>query len=182
MRGLNGKTWLLLGLAGAIIALVVARQLRDGLVDTPSPANGDDYYMSHYTMTVFNAEGHREYILRGPDLRRAAAGDYVLESPEVEWMTTDGPPWVMQAQKGRLDAPMQNARLVGEVVLSRASSPPARIETADLESHLPSREAHTAAPVLMRQGASEIRGIGLRADLSAARLTLLAQVRGSYAP
>ncbi|RMD79219.1 MAG: LPS export ABC transporter periplasmic protein LptC, partial [Gammaproteobacteria bacterium] len=102
--------------------------------------------------------------------------------PRLELLRPQGPPWVLEAPRGRV---LEEGRLVwleGGVRLSRRrpGRGPLVLSTVRLRVRPYQGLAETEEPVRIRDPWGELRAVGLRAELNRDRLELLREVRGVY--
>ncbi len=93
-------------------------------------------------------------------------------------------PWFVRAQKGKITSVDQNIELWQGVVLLHTNEEGmvTTVNTEKLNIDPVHKLANTKEPVRISAQKAEIEGIGMDADLSTEKLTLLSQVRGIYDP
>jgi len=175
----------LLALAGARLAFWAAPP---EAAPGPPPGPGGlppDFYLEDFEVVSFGPDGRPRHRLQGRDLVHgtAAGGDEArVTAPRLLLLRPDGPPWVLEAPRGRVLQAGRLAWLEGGVRLTRRR--PGRGELAletDRARVLTDRAlAEADGPVRVRDPWGEVRAVGLRAELDRDRLVLLREVRGVY--
>lgn len=93
-------------------------------------------------------------------------------------------PWFVRADKGKLTSSDQNIELWSQVVLNHTNEEGlvTIINTEKLLIDPVNKLANTDEPVRIRSDKAELEGVGMNADLTAEKLSLLSNVRGLYDP
>ena len=180
------RHWLL----GGLLALVlVGWWLWGGPPEAPAPAapeavQGADYRIDGLELVSMDAGGRPAYRLQAARLLHFPDDDHAeLEKPVMHIFRADARDWILRAESGRVASGNRKVLLQGGVHMARAGEAAGDRLTVDLPrvTLYPARRlAVSAAPVVIRGAAQEIRGVGLRADLNTGRLSLLADVRGRH--
>ena len=173
-------------LAVATIASVAVWELRPGPPPlAPAPVRSD-YILENFELTALDDDGKESFSVAAPHLERDPAGKSLtlrlprFSFPDKEggrWLTTSNSAWV--AEKG------VEVRLIDKVEMIGPPSPlgeRTRFSTRLLNIFPKQDLALTDEPVTMSRADSILRGTGLRADMQAHRIQLLANVKGRYAP
>ncbi len=107
----------------------------------------------------------------------------IIEKPELIIYQKDEP-WHVRAEKGKLTSADQNIELWQQVVLNHISEEGivTTINTEKLIIDPVNKLANTKEPVRIHSDKAQIEGVGMDADLTAEKLTLLSNVRGLYDP
>lgn len=93
-------------------------------------------------------------------------------------------PWFVRADKGKITSIDQNIELWSKVVLNHTNEQGivTIINTEKLVIDPINKLANTKEPVRIRSENVELEGVGMDADLTAEKLSLLSNVRGLYDP
>lgn len=107
----------------------------------------------------------------------------LIDQPELI-IYQNNEPWFVRAHKGKITSANQNIELWQQVVLHHTNEEGmiTTISTEKLNIDPVHKLAKTDEPVRISAQKAEIEGIGMDADLTAEKLTLLSQVRGIYDP
>jgi lipopolysaccharide export system protein LptC len=170
---------------------VVGWRLLSGHSEQPPPAlHGEearsDYYVAGARLTRTDAQGRPAYeITAARMIHRPDRDGWLLESPTMEVFADVGEPWYGRAERGRIWADGEQAKLLGDVRLWRPASAhnrPVTIDTRDVYLRPQRKYAETAAAVVVQQQRNRLEGIGARIYLDEERYQLLSEVRGRYVP
>lgn len=184
----NLRVLLLLALLGAVAAL--GWSLRDTLY-APAPEDTDeaaaeipDYYLEQFTLRAMNPAGSPRYTLSAADMRHYATDDRAdLTRPRAVFYRPEGPPYVLDAERGRIHSGGEQVDLLGRVDIDRQAAPghrPLHVTTRDARV-IPDRDyAESDAPTVIRSAASHMEGTGVRAWFGENRMQLLSEVEGVY--
>jgi lipopolysaccharide export system protein LptC len=153
----------------------------------PSPApTRSDYVLENFELTSLNERGEEAFSVAAPHLERDPGGkSLTLSKPqfsfpdrkEGRWLAVSDTAWI--ADKG------VEVRLNDNVLFTGPPSPSGdrtRFETAHLKIFPKQDLALSEDSVTVTRADSILRGDGLRADMKAHRVQLLANVKGRYAP
>ena len=110
--------------------------------------------------------------------------EYLIQTPLFDVMSAEGSRWKGQSKLGRLDVSKDRLWLQEDVVLdgTRPKREPVKIRSQRIEFAIDEKLASSDEAVEIVSTGSEIRGVGLRADLDKDRFVLLKQVEGEYVP
>lgn len=187
---LNARVLFLLALLG--ITAAVGWWVRDQIhtaerdqarADAPT---APDYYMENFTVRAMNPQGTLRYTLAGTDMLHYAQDDHAdLTAPHATFHRPDGPPYVLEAERGRISSGGEQVDLLGRVEIDRQAgrvNRPLHVITRDARV-FPERDyVESDEFTIIRSDRSHIEGTGLRAWLDERRMRLLSQVTGTYEP
>ena len=151
----------------------------------PMPARSD-YVLENFELTALNERGEESFSVAAPHLERDPGGrSLTLSQPkfsfpdrkEGRWLASSDSAWI--ADKG------VEVRLNENVLFTGPPSPSGdrtRFATAHLQVFPKQDLALSEDSVTVTRADSILRGDGLRADMKAHRVQLLANVKGRYAP
>ena len=152
---------------------------------SPSPARSD-YVLEDFELTALDDLGAESFSVAAPHLERDPGGkSLTLRKPafsfpdrkDGRWLATSDSAWI--AEKG------VEVRLNDNVLFTGPASPSGertRLATAHLQVFPKQDLATSQDSVTVTRSDSILRGDGLRADMKAHRVQLLANVKGRYAP
>ncbi len=144
--------------------------------DTP------DFFFSKFKSTVMDASGQVHYELTSDMLYHYPDDDRaVLEFPVITLFQNSEQVWRVRANSGVMIDNGEQFVLKGGVSLFREADG-LSLKTEELTVWPNQSRAETDQPVLLANSQGEIKAVGMQADLSKERLTLLSQVRGRYEP
>lgn len=149
----------------------------------PGAARESDYSLASFTLRLLDAEGSPQLTLTGTAMRhdpRRKRSE--IEDPRARVFDTPSGEWLATARAGWVSDDSRIVHLEADVLLNREGEgqPPLRLETRSLDVH-PQREmARTDEQVLIQQPGAEVRGRGLRVNLTRGHYQLLAEVKGRY--
>jgi lipopolysaccharide export system protein LptC len=170
----------------AVLAGVAIWQLQPAL-KPPSPVSArSDYILQNFELTTLNEHGLEAFSVRAPHLERDPDGkSLTILKPEFSfpdrkqgrWIATSAQAWV--ADKG------VEVRLNDNVLFTGPPSPSGertRFATAHLQVFPKQDLALSEDSVTVTRSDSILQGQGRRADMKAHKISLLANVKGRYAP
>jgi len=148
---------------------------------------------SGYTLTgfkgyVYGEDGLPSFRVTGPRLdRREGDESLYIDAPKFEMPSnTQGvPPWLGESEYGWVDKSGSLLKLQGPVYMHRpafADTPQAELHTSEVTAWPKENRMETAEAAQMNQGATTMRGIGMRANLNTNHLELLDESHGSFPP
>ena len=153
----------------------------------PAPVpTRSDYILENFELTSLNDRGEESFSVAAPYLERDPGGTSLsIRKPqfsfpdrkEGRWLATSGNAWV--ADKG------VEVRLNDDVLFTGPPAPSGertRFATEHLQVFPKQDLALSEDSVTVSRADSILQGDGLRADMKAHRVQLLANVKGSYAP
>lgn len=147
------------------------------------------YSLRDFTLWSYDVHGKMSFRLQAPYLQRREGDDSLyLNAPKFmlpPQHDPQAPPWLGHSQFGWVNAKGTLVKLQGEVHMHRvayAGAPAARIDTSDVTIWPQENRLATKAPAHMRQGASRMSGVGMRANLNTKYLELLNDFHGTFEP
>ena len=153
----------------------------------PPPARlaNQDNEILNVEMRVYDDAGKPNLVLVSPRISSPRRSDeYLIQTPLFDVMSAEGSRWKGQSKLGRLDVSKDRLWLQDAVVLdgTRPKREPVKIRSERIEFAIDEKLASSDEAVEIVSTGSEIRGVGLRADLKNDRFVLLKQVEGEYVP
>lgn len=152
--------------------------------EVPRAARQDNEIRS-VEMRVYDDKGQPNLVLVSPRITSPRSGDeYLIETPLFDVVSKEGSRWKGESRVGRLDVSKNRLWLQDQVVLvgAKPKQETTTIRSELIEFGLDERIATSDEAVEIVSTGSEIRGVGLRADLKADRFILSSQVEGEYVP
>lgn len=144
-----------------------------------------DNEIRNVEMRVYDAAGKPNLVLVSPLITSPRRGDeYLIAAPVFDVLSADGARWNGQSLSGRLDVAKDRLWLQDQVVLHgvKPKREPVTIRSERIEFGIEERLASSDEAVEIVSTGSEIRGVGLRADLKKDHFVLHSQVEGEYVP
>lgn len=151
----------------------------------PQRAARQDNEIRAVEMRVYDDTGKPNLVLISPRITSPRSSEeYLIELPVFDVVSADGARWNGTSQVGRLDVAKDRLWLEQQVVLKGAKPErePVTIRSERIEFGIEERLASSDEAVEIVSTGSEIRGVGLRADLKNDRFLLRSQVEGEYVP
>ena len=171
---------LLLTLTGLTYWLRLATELPDPRRDGKH-RHDPDYIVYDGTLRKYDTTGTLNHTLTAKQITHYPDDDSTeLTRPHLVLLKPNKPTMTMSADHGHVSRDGEQVNLVDNVRLHRAATPkdPETIGTTSQLTVLPDDEkAYTSQPVLITQGKSTIRGIGMQVDNRTQTYTLEAQAR-----
>lgn len=136
-------------------------------------------------MRIYDIAGKPNLILTSPRISSPRRSDeYLIDSPLFDVVSMDGARWKGQSQRGRLDVAKNRLWLEQQVLLegSKPERQPVSIRSEQIEFGIDERVASSDDAVEIVSPGSQIKGVGLRADLKEDSFLLRSQVEGEYVP
>lgn len=191
MASRSGKRYgvLLVVLALALLSWWLQRQEQAPAAVQQRDTHVVDYSMRDFDMTVMDDAGKPSHRLEAVSMLHYADDDSAeLEQPHLLLYraATEGggdEHWVLHAEKARLYKGGDVVFLQGEVRMRRlgaAEGAALELDTRDLWVYPKPQRAETGEAVEIREAHGVTRAQGLKINLKAGRLELLAAVRGEY--
>ena len=174
---------LALALAGATWWL--ASWLQRGEDDRRQTGRAPDYYLETLEFTTMGPQGRPERRLRAERMVHYADDDSTeLTAPRLTVYDDPGPPWEIEADKGRVSGDGELVVLRGEVRIEREAAEgvrPVQIATRELRVRPEASFAETDQAVDAHSGGDRVRSDGMQIWFDGpVRIKLLANVRGRY--
>jgi len=175
---------LLAGVAGAVgIAVWQLQPAQRALA--PLPARSD-YVLENFELTSLNEHGTEAFSVAAPHLERDPGGkSLTLLKPQFSFPDRKEGRWLAVSDRAWIADKGVEVRLIDNVVFTGPPSPSGertRFATAHLQVFPKQDLALSEDSVTVTRADSILRGDGLRADMKAHRISLLANVKGRYAP
>ncbi|MGA9343010.1 MAG: LPS export ABC transporter periplasmic protein LptC [Rhodanobacteraceae bacterium] len=143
-----------------------------------------DYTLTDFTLNALNPSGRLSFAITAPRLsRRGDDGSLNVDKPHYVIIDSNGLRWHGTSDSAWVDRAGAIMRMQGAVDMTRDPAPrldAVHIVTADVTAWLKQKRMQTAAPTQITQPGSILRGIGMKADLDAHTLDLLAEVHGTF--
>ena len=139
-----------------------------------------DAYMERFVTIEMDREGKPRRRIEADYMAYHVDQTVELTNPRYVLFRTDGEPWHMQAESGRVSADRTVVRLLGRVDVWRNDASGARdldIRTEHLKVLPDTEYGETEEPVTIHTPTSLSTGVGMRAYLDETRFELLSQVR-----
>lgn len=144
----------------------------------------DAYYLIDATIEDLDGSGNVVYSLRAQRIDHSPAqGDVRLSELEVLYAGTNAQDWTITATRGTMGAAREKLNLHGDVsivALDPDGQEQTRIRTSRLSLDIPKNIAKTSELVDIEIAGGSLQATGLRADLAAQRIELLADVHGEF--
>jgi lipopolysaccharide export system protein LptC len=168
----------------AVTGAVALWKLRPEPPPPPPPSARSDYVLEDFELTSLDDKGKESFSVQAPHLERDPRGkSLTMRLPQFSfpdrdggrWRATSGSAWV--AEKG------VEVRLIDKVEMTGPPTPNGertQFSTAHLQVFPKQNLAQSQDPVTIRRADSILKGTGLRADMNAKRVHLLADVKGHY--
>ncbi|KAB2901454.1 MAG: LPS export ABC transporter periplasmic protein LptC [Dokdonella sp.] len=146
-----------------------------------------DYTLTDFTLDALDAQGRRTFQVSGPALARRGDGDgsIYVTAPHYLLIDGDGKAWHGRSDTAWVDRDGELMQLQGAVELQRAAdgdSAPLQIRSRDLSVWPRQRRLASDAQVTISEPGSILSGTGMRGDLDAKTLELLADVHARWQP
>jgi len=158
---------ILLALAGLTFWLRYATELPGERHDGKN-RHDPDYIVGQATIRKINLLGALVYTIKANEIRHYPDDDTTdLLKPDVVYLRDNKPPVTISAERGRMDKPGKKVDLYGDVRITRAESakdPAMTAYSPDLTVFPDDEKAFTKSPVLIAQGQSWLKGVGLQVD------------------
>lgn len=175
---------ILLVLVGLVGAVVWELRPQRG-AGTGNPLRSD-YTLENFELTSLDDAGQEAFSVQAPHLERDPSGkSLTLTRPRFSFPDGGGGRWTSTSDRAWVAEKGVEVRLLDNVEMLGPPSPAGErthFATARLDIFPKQDLARAAGVVTIRRADSILRGTGLRADLKAHRIQLLADVKGRYAP
>lgn len=144
------------------------------------------YELDHFTLFAFGNDGRLAFSMTAPHLARREGNDSLyINAPKYFFVASDGSDWDGTSQYAWISSDNNVVKLIGTVDLRR---PPtgkvseAEIHTADATVWTQDRRMASAAPSVIQEPGSILRGVGMQADFNIRSLELLSDVHATLTP
>jgi lipopolysaccharide export system protein LptC len=187
MRNRRVFVWLAILVAAAAITQLLVWWLRPP--STPVALVGpprSSYELDDFTLYAFGQNGQLAFRMSAPHLaRREGTGGLYVNAPTYFFVASDGATWHGTSQYAWISANNKQVKLVGNVDMQRPADrnvSKARIRTADATVWTQDKRMVSAAPSVIQQPGSILRGTGIKANFDTRSVQLLSQVHGTFKP
>ncbi|MGH8145861.1 MAG: LPS export ABC transporter periplasmic protein LptC [Rhodanobacteraceae bacterium] len=144
------------------------------------------YELDHFTLHAFGQDGKLAFTMTAPHLARREGSDALyINAPKYYFVASDGSDWYGNSQYAWISSDNNLVKLIGTVNMRR---PPAKhvsaaeIHTADATVWTQEKRMASAAPSVITEPGSILRGTGMKADFNTRTLELLADVHATLTP
>jgi lipopolysaccharide export system protein LptC len=169
---------LLLALTGLTFWLRYATEFPDVRRDGKN-RHDPDYIISDGVLRKLDQNGRLQYTLNAADIRHYPDDDSTdLIKPQLVYLYPKNPSVTMLAERGHSNKGGQQIDLYDNVLITRAASAQAEAmigSTPNLTVLPDDEKAFTKSPVLITQGKSWVKGVGLQVDTRAQTYVLESQ-------
>lgn len=174
---------LLIGLA--LMSLWLEYAVRGGDQDTRSTMRHDpDFIIENFTTTDIGEQGRPRATLSAKRMVHYPDDETSeLEQPHLVHLSPERPPLHITADRGLVAGTGQEVELFGNVIVRRlatAEHAELKVETSYLQVFPDERIARTPKEVLVTEGASRLKGVGMEVNSSTGHLKLQSKVTGFY--
>ena len=144
------------------------------------------YELDYFTLHAFGQDGKLAFTMTAPHLARREGNDSLyVNAPQYYFVASDGSDWNGTSQYAWVSSDNNLVKLIGKVDMRRppkAKISAAEIHTADATVWTQDKRMATAAPSVIQEPGSILRGIGMKADFDTRSLELLSDVHATLAP
>jgi len=169
---------LLLALAGLTFWLRYATELPSARHDGKN-RHDPDYIITDGMLRKLDETGRLQYTLKAIDIRHYPDDETTdMLKPNLVYLYPTRPTVTMVAERGHSNEGGQQVDLSGDVQITRAASAKGEAMVAftpDLTVLPDDEKAFTKSPVLITQGKSWVKGVGMQADTRAQTYVLESQ-------
>ena len=181
---------LLLGLV-LLIAAAATQLLIWWLKPPPKPNEmvgppRSSYTLNDFTLDALGEDGAPAFRLVAPYLARRGGDDSLyVNAPIYTIYGADGADWHGTSQYAWVSADNSLVKLIGKVDMRRpavGAVKAAQVHTADATVWTRDKRMASAAPSVIQQTGSILRGVGMKADMNTHSLELLSDVHATLTP
>ncbi|HEY3520716.1 MAG TPA: LPS export ABC transporter periplasmic protein LptC [Rhodanobacteraceae bacterium] len=144
------------------------------------------YTLNDFTLDGLGEDGTPSFRLVAPYLARREGDDSLyVNAPVYTIYGSDGADWHGTSQYGWVSSDNSLVKLIGKVDMHRPAVgkiKAAEVHTADATVWTQDKRMASAAPSIIQQPGSMMRGVGMKADLNTHTLEMLADVHGTFSP
>lgn len=144
------------------------------------------YTLNDFTLDGLGEDGTPSFRLIAPYLARREGDDSLyVNAPVYTIYGSDGADWHGTSQYGWVSSDNSLVKLIGKVDMHRPAVgkiKAAEVHTADATVWTQDKRMASAAPSIIQQPGSMMRGVGMKADLNTHTLEMLADVHGTFSP
>lgn len=166
--------------------LVKNTPLPDAEREAPPPRHEPDYTMQRFTVQRFAADGRLRVQIEGDEMRHFPDTDTLeIENPRIRAISPEGRVTRASARRALSNADGSEVQLFGSAQVVREATPPQEaIEFRGefLHAFLSAERVRSHLPVLVRQGATEVRADGMEYDNLARVVDLKGRMRAVFTP
>lgn len=183
------RTWawvIALAIAAAITQLLVMwlRPPPKAVVMVGPPRSS--YELDNFTLHAFGQDGKLAFTMTAPHLARREGNDSLyINAPKYFFVASDGSNWDGTSQYAWISSDNNTVKLIGKVDMRRPPTKTvseAEIHTSDATVWTQDKRMATAAPSIIQEPGSILRGTGMKADFNTRSLDLLSDVHGTLTP
>lgn len=150
----------------------------------PPPRHEPDYTMSDFSVQRFGADGAMRVQIEGQRMRHYPDSDTLeIDAPRIRAIGPAGQVTVASARRALANGDGSEVQLIGQAeVVREASAKQQAIEFRSefLHAFLDTERVRSHLPVVVRQGASEMRADGVEYDHLARVVDLKGRVRATF--
>jgi len=144
------------------------------------------YQLDDFTLHAFGKDGKLAFSMTSPHLARREGNDSLyVNAPKYLFVASDGSDWNGTSQYAWISSDNNLVKLIGKVDMRRPPTPTiseAEIHTADATVWTQDKRMASAAPSVIQEPGSILRGTGMQADFNTRTLELLSDVHATLAP
>jgi lipopolysaccharide export system protein LptC len=144
------------------------------------------YELDNFTLHAFAEDGKLAFTMTAPHLARREGNDSLyVNAPKYFFVANDGSTWDGTSQYAWISSDNNTVKLIGKVDMRRpptARIPEAEIHTADATVWTQDKRMASAAPSVIQEPGSILRGVGMKADFDTRSLDLLSDVHATLTP
>ena len=144
------------------------------------------YTLNDFTLDALGEDGTPAFRLVAPYLARREGDDSLyVNAPIYTIYGTDNADWHGTSQYAWVSADNSLVKLIGKVAMHRPAVgkvKAAQVHTADATVWTQDKRMASAAPSVIQQTGSILRGVGMKADMNTHSLELLADVHATLTP
>lgn len=144
------------------------------------------YTVTDFSLDALDDDGSPSFHLKAPYLaRREGDNSLYVNAPKFIIVGSDGADWHGTSQYAWINADNTLLKLIGKVDMLRpatAKTTAAQVHTSDATVWTKDKRMASAAPSVIQQTGSILRGTGMKADLNTHSLELLADVHATLTP
>ncbi|MGH8152829.1 MAG: LPS export ABC transporter periplasmic protein LptC [Rhodanobacteraceae bacterium] len=179
--------WLIALAVGAAITQLLVWWLRP----PPKPVAvigppRSSYELNDFTLHAFGQDGKLAFTMTAPHLARREGDDALyVNAPVYHFIASDGSRWNGTSQYAWVNSGNNLVKLIGTVNMRRpptATISEAEIHTSDATVWTQDKRMATAAPSVIQEPGSILRGVGMKADFNTHTLELLSDVHATLTP
>lgn len=144
------------------------------------------YTLNDFTLDALGEDGAPAFRLVAPYLARREGDDSLyVNAPVYTIYGTDSADWHGTSQYAWVSADNSLVKLIGKVDMRRPATTTAKeaeVHTSDATVWTRDKRMASAAPSVIQQTGSILRGVGMKADMNTHSLELLANVHATLTP